>query len=84
MVRLLAFAALIAGVGWWTTETGQAWSRPGTSPADLQAALSVCRAETTSGLQGLVPHEVVSLDRCMTQRGWVRGTSPDTQVAALH
>ena len=83
MIRLLAFAALIAGVGWWTTETPPDWYRPDASSSDLSAALSDCRTEATSGLLGLLPSEFDALARCMSEHGWAPATNPHTQVAAL-
>jgi len=83
MIRLVSFTALIVGVGWWTTETGPVWHRPDASSSDLRAALSDCRAAATSGLQGLLPSEVDSLTRCMSEHGWAPGENPQTQVAAL-
>ena len=83
MIRLLAFAALIVGVGWWTTEPPPEWYRPDASSSDLRAALSDCRAEATSGLNGLLSSEFDALARCMSEHGWAPATNPHTQVAAL-
>jgi hypothetical protein len=83
MIRVLAFAALILGVGWWVSDLRPAWHRSGSSTSELTAALSACRAEATAGLRGIVPSDGHAIDRCMTGRGWALGEAPSTQVAAL-
>jgi hypothetical protein len=77
MIRLMAFAALLVGAGWWTAEPDPGWHRPDGSASDLAAALSDCPAEA------ILPAEFDSLARCMSEHGWAPGASTESQITAL-